>query len=547
MRNRSRSHSTRHDPQPCYLVTMAATWANADGQRDAFRKQIRIAAGRYHLERLARASWPIAWTLAAALWFVLIVALFTSLASRAGEIGLALVVTGLVCAIVVYRSRLERRRLLVRMDMHGQLPDSVLTAADWENASGDPWRERQRVETLRRLEKIDWRRAWPVRWPRLLWLPLAGAMALLLALGLVQRGWTQQERIAHLAETQANAPLAAEKLKPLEQVFKDWEAAQKIAPTPELEKMLQQLKPMREQMAAGEMTEKQVLLKLNEMQAELQAQRDKLQAGSLDAQAQTMADAVKDLDGMSGLAAALQRKDFAAAKEQAAEAQKKYESGAAKTPEGQNAENAASKLSDAAQKTSNDAQTSSSLSQMSKAASGKSGPQQSGSKMAKGLEGLKNGMAQQAQRQAQSHALGTQMAQLGEAKNEMAGNGEGQGQDGKMPGSSGLSLARTLQQQKGGKGAGSDSDPNRFGEQTQLDSANQQMKLTGTAGDGASQKQTERTNSPHMETTASGIDAAQFSAYEKMSEQATQDENLPVADRQMIKRYFENIRPQTHP
>jgi hypothetical protein len=32
-----------------------------------------------------------------------------------------------------------------------------------------------------------------------------------------------------------------------------------------------------------------------------------------------------------------------------------------------------------------------------------------------------------------------------------------------------------------------------------------------------------------------------------MSEQAIDDENLPVADRQMIKRYFEDIRPQSTP
>ena len=212
-----------------------------------------------------------------------------------------------------------------------------------ERSPLDPWREAQRLETLRLLEKINWRQAWPVRWPRLA-LAAAGNFAfcscVMLALVQIELGAEQTHR-AHLAEDLANAPVTAEQLKPLEQVFQDWDAAQKIAPSPELEKLLQDLKPMRDQMAEGKMTEKQVLLKLNEVQARLQAQKDQLAASSMEPTAQSIADAVKDLDGMSGLAAALQRKDFAAAKEQAAQAQEKYKSGEAKMPEGANAQTAA--------------------------------------------------------------------------------------------------------------------------------------------------------------------------------------------------------------
>jgi hypothetical protein len=238
---------------------------------------------------------------------------------------------------------------------------------------------------------------------------------------------------------------------------------------------------------------------------------------------------------MSGLAAALQRKDFAAAREQATQAQEKYNTGAAKMPEGENAHTAANRLGDAAQKASNDAQASSSLSQMQSSVSHKDGQG-----MAKGLDGLKNSLGQQAQRQAQSHNLGMQLAQLGQCKNGMC-NGAGSGMKMGLPQ---LSLAKSLQQQHG---AGSTVDPNRFGAQTQLDAGHQQMKITGTAGDGASETQTESTNDPHQEQTASSMNKAQFSAYEKLSEQATEDENLPVADRQMIKRYFEDIRPQSNP
>jgi hypothetical protein len=240
---------------------------------------------------------------------------------------------------------------------------------------------------------------------------------------------------------------------------------------------------------------------------------------------------------MSGLSSALQRKDFAAAREQAAEAEKKYDSGAAKMPEGANAQAAASKLGDAAQKASaaNDAQASSSLQQMQKGAAGKDG-----SEMGKGLGGLKESLGEQAQKQAQSHSLGMQLSQLGDAKNEM-GQGEGSGMKTGMPQ---LSLAKSLQEQKG---TGTGVDPNRTGPATQLDASHQEMKITGTTGNGSSETQTESTKDPHFEQTAATMSAAQFAAYEKLSEQATEDENLPVADRQMIKRYFEDIRPQSNP
>ena len=163
--------------------------------------------------------------------------------------------------------------------------------------------------------------------------------------------------------------------------------------------------------------------------------------------------------------------------------------------------------------------------------------------MSKGLGGLKDSLAQQAQRDAQGHNLGTQLAQLGDAKNGLGQKpDDGKGQGAGMQAGMQLSLARSLEQQKG---VGTGSDPNQFGAQTQLDANHQQVKITGTAGAGPSEKQTESTNDPHLEKTASGVNPAEFDAYKKLSDQATEDENLPVADRQMIKRYFEDIRPQS--
>jgi hypothetical protein len=504
---------------------------------DVFRKHIRMAAERYRLERLANMSWKMAWTLAGALLILLLLSLTTPVLEVAMWGIAAIFVISLGVAAFVYYRGVDRHRLFVRMDAQGKLPDSVLSSGDWEEAAAsDPWRARQRSETAGKLEKIDWRQAWQVKWPRLLWLPM-GCSVLLAALVCVhQAQWVKALREANKERERVNAAArmqAAEQLKPLEQVFKDWDEAQKIAPSPEMAELLKAIKPMRDDMASGKLTEKQLLLKMNEVQARVQAAKDKLDAESLEPMAKSLADAVKDLDGMSGLAAALQRKDFAAAHDQAAQAQEKYQSGAAKMPEGDKAQAAASRMSEAAQKAANDAQASSSLSQMQDALGKKDA-----SEMGKGLEGLKASMAREGQRQAQSKNLGMQLAQLGDAKDGM---GKGSGMKLGMPQ---LSLAKSLQEQKG---AGNGSDPNHLGPQTQLDANHQEMKITGTAGTGASETHTESTEVPHAEQTAASVNDAQFAEYEKLSEQATQDENLPVSDRQMIKRYFEDIRPQTNP
>jgi hypothetical protein len=516
---------------------------------DAFGRHVALAARRGRLEQLALAAPRIAWTLAVALLLVLVLALATPLVAWAFEIAATCLLLTALGALYIYGRKVQRHRLLTRMDLHAQLPDAVLTTGDWENDAPDAWREGQRRATLRALEQIQWKTAWPVAWPSRSTLPLVSALILVLAIGLLHRQWHAQHRVIELAEAKTSAPVPKDQLQPLNDVFKDWDAAQKIAPSPELAALLKDVQPLREQMEDGKLTEKQLLLKLNDVQAELAAQREKLEAQSLEPAAQAMADAVRNLDAMSALAAALERKDFAAAHDQADQAQQKYSSGDAKMPEAQAAQTGAQKLGDAAQQAAANSNAASSLRQMQDSLGKKDGSQ-----MSKGLSGLKGSLAQEAERQGQGRSNDIEMSQLNAIKDGLGqgnkpgdGTGNQPGQDGNNPGGRGmqlgppqLSLARSLQP---GQGAGNTTDPNHFGAKTELADHTNQVKLTGTPGQGPSETQNESTNDPHLEKTASSISAPQFSAYEKLSEHAIDDENLPVADRQMIKRYFEEIRP----
>jgi len=515
---------------------------------DAFGHHLTLAARRGRLEHVARATPVLAWTLAVALLVVLLLALVTPLIAWGFEIGAALPLFAALGALYIYTRAIQRHWLLTRMDLHARLPDAVLTTGDWENDTTDAWREGQRRATLRALEQIEWKTAWPVAWPKRANLPLVSALILVAAISLLHRQWHVQHRAAELAEAKVSAPLPKDQLQPLNDVFKDWDAAQKIAPSPELAQLLKDVQPLREQMEQGKLSEKELLLKLNDVQTELETQRAKLDAQSLAPAAQAMADAMRNLDGMSGLAAALERKDFAAAHDQADQAQQKYSSGAAKMPDAQTGQTDAQKLGDAAQQAASDSNAASSLRQMQDAL-GKS----DSSQMGKGLSNLKGSLAEEAERQGQGRSNDIETAQLGGFKNGLGnkpGNGNQPGQDGNggghgmQLGPPQLSLARSLQP---GHDAGNTTDPNHFGAKTQLADHTNEMRLTGTPGQGPSETQNESSNDPHFEKTASSISAPQFSAYQKLSEQAIDDENLPVADRQMIKRYFEEIRPAGNP
>jgi len=207
--------------------------ASADGV--SFQKHVRNAAWRFRLERLSRMSLRVAWGLAIALSVLLIIALLISPGIWAIPIAVGLCGVAVGEAALFLGMKVERQRLLSRMDIQARLPDSILSAGDWENVEpNDPWRARQREVTLTSLSKIDWKKTWPVHWPRLLWVPLASSVFLMAVIAKVQMDWVYQQQKILAALNQENAPVAADQVKPVEQVFKDWDEAQKIAPSPEI-------------------------------------------------------------------------------------------------------------------------------------------------------------------------------------------------------------------------------------------------------------------------------------------------------------------------
>jgi hypothetical protein len=80
------------------------------------------------------------------------------------------------------------------------------------------------------------------------------------------------------------------------------------------------------------------------------------------------------------------------------------------------------------------------------------------------------------------------------------------------------------------------------GEKTKLLSQRNQVELTGTPGEGPSDVET--TASPEARQQAQRGYREVYQKYRKMSEAVLEGEAIPLGQRQMIRKYFELIRPQ---
>lgn len=480
------------------------------------------AARRARSQRLLDAAGWMLRVCAAVLLVVLAVVLVFPRVSAWGGIvlgGLAAFFV-IVCGVAWFRP-LPRGLLARRMDEHAGLADHAITSAELGAGEGGGWLRLQYEDTVARLEAIDWKKAWPLRWPRFSgW---AGAVTVLLAALLAGRMWTYQP-----APAADERPGLANEAAMIEEVFKDWEMAAELTQDPELKKLLAEIQPMREELP--NMNEREMLLSLSKLQNKLEAMREAAAKESMEASASEMAVAFEGMEGMGKLAAAVRQKDFEKAAELAEKEAEKLGKPGAAVPKGADGESTQQKMSAAADKLGQNGQeqASSAMRQMQQAANKKDAQG-----MCQGMGQMGQSFGKEGQRQQARKNLGTQIAQIGQCK---GGLGEG-----KCEGS-GLSLTKKIAEGKNGEGAGSSSDPNREKAATEMGATRTEENLTGQTGEGESMTETLNSETPGSESPRLDRNA-QFAQYEKLSEQAIADESLPLAYRETIRKYFEAIRP----
>nr|MDQ3624802.1 hypothetical protein [Verrucomicrobiota bacterium] len=374
------------------------------GDLDRF---VRKAIWRVRLERLRRA-------VAATIWLLLIAATVWTAAllwrpelALAAPIGLGFAAALLLMvADVALFWQVDAHKVLLRIDRQLGLADATVTSTELADEPRDDWRRRQLLQTIEDLKRRSWDQHWPRRWPRLTSLAavtLTVFGALLLQCYFVEKAGAQP----------ASAPFLQSQLQALEEVFKDWEEAQKKFDDPELRRALEELKPLREKMASGELKERDVLVALGRVEDKLEAARKGLEAQSLGPSAAELASAFEPLQGMSATAAALRREDFGQAEKLAGEMAAKLEQPDAAPPEGsQNQENQKrlENLAEKLEQRGNEAM-SQALQQMQQGMKDGESKEMSG-----GLRGVQKALGNQAKRDAEKQRLSTQLAQMGQCK-----------------------------------------------------------------------------------------------------------------------------------
>jgi hypothetical protein len=439
-----------------------------------------------------------------------------------GMVGLA-VVLWLAALASAWLWPVDEVKTVRTADARFGLPDHTLTSQELHSAEGVGWLRLQHEDTVSRLGNLDWKRAWPLRWPRFSKVA-AVVVGVLLAALLALRLTDYVPAVPVRAESGLSEQAAT-----VEELLKDWDKAAEELDDEELKNLLAELQPIREQLP--KMDEREMLLALSKIENKLEALRDAASKDSLEAAAADMAAAFENVGGMNAMAAALRQKNFEKAAEQAEKEAEKLAQPGALTPKGADQAAAQQQMSKASQKLEKSGQsTAASAMQMARQSALKKDP----AGMSQALEKLGQCMSREASRQAANKRLGLQLAQIGQCKGGMCDK-EGMGQ--------GLSLLPKLStMKKPGKGAGSDTDLDRLKDPTRMDAARSEENLAGTAGEGESESENLSSDTPGGEVPRAGR-SAQFAKYEKLSEQAIADESLPLAYREAIRKYFKAIRP----
>jgi hypothetical protein len=181
------------------------------------------------------------------------------------------------------------------------------------------------------------------------------------------------------------------------------------------------------------------------------------------------------------------------------------------------------------------------MKQMRQAASGgqKSQTQEAMQSFSQMLSGMEKNRQQN--RLASSGLSALQMMKTGMNKGgqgmAMGSKGDEGDQKGKMPGK-----GDGESQNKEGRGIGSETMEDIFGEKTRIDAIKNAARAEGQVGEGRS---FENILKGSGETVTSTVEYRElFNNYTPEAEEAIYQENIPLGSKYYIKRYFESIRPQ---
>lgn len=424
-----------------------------------------------------------------------------------------------------YFQKLSPKELAMRADRVLGLPDDLLALSEFPDSAGE-WESAAREQARRSLEKSH--RSWRlvVSWRHIVHV----LVALTLTLAIAWKAWDLRQSELRIATLAAQA--RDDRAKEAEEVIQDWEEFAKITEDPELQKLFTEATALRE--AVQNDDPMAAMLEMNKIEAKMTALADALAAGSMAPQAAQIAEALEAFAGLGALSASLRNQNYAAAEDEARTwNEEQSKDGSSNLRRGQAVAEILAKEA-ATARTRGNHSLSETLSELSQTAS-RNAAKNSVPNSEIPMHSLQDLLAKEAACKASGRCLATGRRQLENLRKSLRGEpNEGAPSlcQGNRPGGS----------NPGGSQAGVGTDGQPLGAQTALADATQAEALTGTAGEGESEITT-TSSSSGSSATASAATASQLAEYIGLSEKAVADESLPLAHRQVIRSYFERIRP----
>jgi len=396
------------------------------------------------------------------------------------------------------------------IDAHYRLKDRAATALEFLEKRKSTVVHRLAVDdALAHLDRVDPKKVVPIQAPRVLPYALAAvAVAVLLLFVTARPAQVQASPTAPLAVVVNSADRAAEELKSLEKFAQEEK-------DPELDKLVQDLKQALEELKKPGVDLREALAAMSLMQTALEQQQAKFNLGQVDAQLQSVGEALALAEPLADAGKALSAGQL----DKAAEELEKLEA-----PQlDRQTEKAVKEKLDALARQMRDSGNSAldqAVGQMSQGLGG------DGSKFKEGSKKLASEARGQSKRKKLSDLLKKQCNCLGECKGECECEGSTPSQG----------------KGKGGTKWGLGVSGNELAERTPEIGGRYESRLKGKQSD-EGEVEVETTHSPEGKQDAQRGYRENYDKYQKISEAVLESEPIPLGHRQTIRRYFEAIRP----
>jgi len=487
---------------------------------------------RWQVERALRLCHPLFFLLAAALFASLLALCFgpstySWIMGVGGGAILLWMIAGLAIFLTLHREP-PVSTLAKRADSVLGLSDDLLSLSEMKSSEG--WQALGWQRTMERIDTRELSSRWPVSLSRISkW---SFAACLVLSLGVGSMAWWKFHQ--ETTRLEAIAAASQERLEQAEELLQDWEQFAEIAEDPALKQIFAEAAQLREALRNPDPT--QALLELHRVEQQMSAMVSSLNSQSMALQSANIAEALESFEGLSALGAAIRNQDFARATEEAGKASQSLD----KNPNGSSAlnrgeataENLARESQAASQRGASD--LSDALQQFCQNAGQgrRSVPNQ---ELKKSVNQLKNLLAQESMCQSSCNAAKLGMQQIAALRRRLQ---EGCKEGNPIPSLCNSPIGMACR----GKNAGSSAGADPIGEQTTLLDPAVAAQATVQMGEGESEIKTTSASSGGGVVSQTAQPVA-FSEYVELSQKAVEDENLPLAHRRVIRRYFERIRP----